>query len=189
MSKQVNKSSCQPAGRRARFTSIILTLVQTIALPIFVLSYQLNYAYADSKDGASMQSTEKEVMAVLDKYMAAVNRIDLSGVTDTYHFPHYRFVNEKVEIWHTPLEAMPMLVLPVEQQKQAMVDALGPNWDRTEWRYRRLLSLGASKAHIDTALVRIDTEGKVIKVFESLYILTKENNQWAIKGRSSFAPR
>ncbi len=189
MSKQTKTSSRQPVSRRTRVRSMVLTLVQTLALPILVLGNQFNYAYADNSDAVSTHSAEQEVMTVLDNYMAAVNRIDLTGVTDTYHFPHYRFVKAKVEIWHTPLEAMPMLVLPVEQQKQAMVDALGPNWDKTEWQYRRLLSLGESKAHVDTVLVRIDTKGNVIKVFESLYILTKEDNRWAIKGRSSFAPR
>ena len=128
-------------------------------------------------------------MQVLDRYMKAVNDIELTAVTDSYHFPHIRIVNNQVVIWESPLDAMPMLSLPLHQQKQAMREALGPDWDYTDWEYRKLLSLGKNKAHIDTVLVRYDTQGQIISRFESLYILTLESGKWAIKGRSSFAPR
>ena len=143
--------------------------------------------------GALGQNTDKvlepKLMAVLDNYMDAVNRIELGAVTDTYHFPHYRIVNNQVVVWHNAEQAMPMLGLPLEQQVAAMREGLGPDWARTEWTYRKLLSLSDTKAHFDTELVRYNSKGEEISRFQSLYILTKDKDRWAIKARSSFAPR
>lgn len=132
---------------------------------------------------------EAKLMAVLDNYMDAVNRIEIEAVTDTYHFPHYRIVNHQVVVWHTAEQAMPLLGLPREQQARAMRDALGPDWQRTDWAYRKILSHSETKAHFETELVRYNSNGDEISRFESLYILTKDNGRWAIKARSSFAPR
>lgn len=151
-----------------------------------VLSVVLSFA---SSETLSSQSVEATLMQVLDRYMAAVNRIDLEAVTETYHFPHVRIANNKMVVWQNPVDAMPMLNLSPEQQALAMRKALGPDWHHTDWGHRKLLSLSDSKAHIDTVLIRYNSKGEIISRFESLYVLTKENAVWAIKGRSSFAPQ
>jgi hypothetical protein len=138
---------------------------------------------------ASAAEPPPEILAVLDRYMNAVNRIDIDGIVDTYHFPHFRLARGEFEVWSTPIEAMPMLKLPREEQLQAMRTGLGPDWHSTEWLYRRMISYSDSKAHVDTEFVRLNSAGGELGRFNSLYILTKQQGVWRIKGRSSFAPR
>ncbi len=172
---------------RATWQAFYQYLRIPLALLLFCSSAAL--AQAAKTEVETKAEREKHLFALLDRYLDAVNQVELQAVTDTYHFPHIRIVNNKVTIWQTPQEAMPMLNLPKEEQEAAMRDGLGPDWHHTEWEYRRLLSHSDNKAHVDTALLRYNSKGDMITRFESLYILTRENGVWAIKGRSSFAPR
>jgi len=139
--------------------------------------------------GANAQTDQQAVLKVLDRYMDAVNRIDIEGITGTYHFPHFRVAKGDVVVWSTPEEAMPMLGLPREQQLSAMRAALGKDWQRTEWAYRTVIAAGATKAHVDTEFIRYNGSGEELERVNSLYILTKKHDAWGIKGRSSFSSR
>jgi len=153
-------------------------LKPAIALIVFFLSAPSLHA----------DEQEHEILAVLDRYMAAVNRIDIEVVVETYHFPHFRLAKGKLTLWATPEEAMPMLKLPKEQRMAAMKKGLGPSWHDTRWAYQKLVSSDKDTAHVDTELVRYDSAGNELGRFKSLYILTREHDIWGIKGRSSFAP-
>ena len=139
------------------------------------------YAQSDSDIAAVMQP--------LDDYMAAVNRIDIEGVVAHYHFPHFRVVGAELVIWNTPLEAMPMLGMPKDQQLAAMRAGIGERWVRTEWGDRRIIAFKDDKAHVDTEFIRYAAGDEVLERIRSLYVVTRENGSWKIKGRSSFAPR
>lgn len=138
---------------------------------------------------ANAQSEEEDVLAVLDQYMDAVNRIDIEGITDTYHFPHFRVAARGIVIWKTPEEAMPILGIPRDQQLAAMREALGEKWQRTEWAHKTVIAFSETKMHVDTVFIRYSNSDEEIERVNSLYVLTKENGVWRIKGRSSFSPR
>jgi hypothetical protein len=135
------------------------------------------------------ENEPEEVYKVLDQYMDAVNRIDIEGIVSTYHFPHFRVARGGIVVWNTPKEAMPMLGLPRDQQLAAMRTGLGPDWQRTEWGHRTVISYSGKKAHVDTEFIRYSVSGKEMERVNSLYILTREKGIWRIKGRSSFASR
>ncbi|MEH6550672.1 MAG: hypothetical protein V7744_11860 [Pseudomonadales bacterium] len=162
--------------------SPLLKPIFTVPLLLVILSLSATY-YANA------ESEQKNVLAVLDKYMDAVNRIDIEGITDTYHFPHFRVARGGIVIWNTPQEAMPILGMPRDQQLSAMREALGEEWQRTEWAHKTVIASSETKVHVDTEFIRYSISDKELERVNSLYILTKENGIWRIKGRSSFSPR
>ena len=134
-------------------------------------------------------SPDRAALAVLDEYLDALNRLELAGVTACYHFPHFRVRGTELVIWETPLQAMPMLALPATEQKAALQKGLGDGWHMTVWGERELVTIGKDKVHVATELIRLRKDGSVIHRFESFYVVTLEQGRWAIKGRSSYAPR
>ena len=66
---------------------------------------------------------------------------------------------------------------------------LGSEWDRSEWTRREIIQSSSEKVHVAASFARFRKDGSKIATFDSLYILTFEGERWAIKGRSSFAPR
>ncbi|MBW2423212.1 MAG: hypothetical protein JRG86_03140 [Deltaproteobacteria bacterium] len=140
--------------------------------------------YAD----ATYPERDEQVMLVLDRYMDALNELDLEGHVGTYHFPHFRHASGAVVVWETPEDAMPILLLPEEERRSRLRDALGPKWERSEWRRREIVQGDDEKVHVLTAFVRLREDGSEIARYDSLYVLTLEQGHWGIKGRSSFAP-
>jgi hypothetical protein len=131
---------------------------------------------------------DEQIMLVLDRYMDALNELDLEGHVATYHFPHFRHASGAVAIWENPEEAMPILLLPEEERRSRLRDALDPTWERSEWRRREIVQGDDEKVHVLTAFVRLREDGSEIARYDSLYVLTFEQGRWGIKGRSSFAP-
>jgi hypothetical protein len=131
---------------------------------------------------------DAEIMRVLDQYMDALNALDMETHVATYHFPHYRHASGKITIWNTPREAMPVLDVPTESRRARIREALSPDWDRSVWTRRDIVQADASKVHVVTTFVRLREDGSQIAAYDSLYVLTYEDDRWAIKGRSSFAP-
>ncbi len=125
--------------------------------------------------------------------MDALNALDIEAHVATYHFPHYRHASGSVVVWETPVAAMPILRVPAEERRAALRRALEPDWERSEWTRREIVQRGERKAHVATRFVRLRADGSVIKIFDSLYVLTRERDaqgvlRWGIRGRSSFAP-
>lgn len=121
---------------------------------------------------------ETEVTKLLDDYMSAWNRKDMAGWERTFHFPHYRLAGGKMSV----------LDRPGLQDASKVWASAGSDWHHSRWDRRRIIHLSPEKVHVDTKFTRCRADGSVIGSFESLYILTKENGQWGVKMRSSFAP-
>jgi hypothetical protein len=128
------------------------------------------------------------VMGVLDRYMDALNALDLEAHVATYHFPHFRLAGGVLRVWQTPGEAMPALALPPEARRSSMREALHPDWARSVWVKRDIVQGDATKIHVATRFARLRADGSEISAYDSLYVVTHENGRWGIRGRSSFAP-
>lgn len=136
----------------------------------------------------STEARDAAIMRVLDRYMDALNALDLEGHVATYHFPHYRHASGKIVIWQTAREALPGLDLPAAERRAALRAVLEPDWDRSEWTRRDIVQGDDKKVHVVTQFARLRADGSVIKTYDSLYVMTLESGRWGIKGRSSFAP-
>jgi hypothetical protein len=139
-------------------------------------------------DGAVHAERDAAIMEVLDRYMDALNALDIEAHVSTYHFPHYRHAGGVIVVWQDAAEAMPILRVPVGERRAALRSALEPDWHRSEWIHREIVQGDGAKVHVATRFVRLRGDGTVIKTFESLYVMTFEDGRWGIRGRSSFAP-
>jgi hypothetical protein len=133
-------------------------------------------------------SRDAQIMHVLDQYLDALNALDMEAHVATYHFPHYRHASGVIAVWHTPLEAMPILNVPKAERRARIRDALAPDWHRSAWTRRDIVQADDTKVHVVTTFVRLREDGGQIASYDSLYVLTYQDDRWAIKGRSSFAP-
>lgn len=163
-------------NRRARASRL---LAATVFLMLGVTA-----AGADADDAAR----DAEIMGVLDRYMDALNDLDIEAHVATYHFPHYRHAGGRIVVWESAREAMPILEVSEEERRTALRGVLEPDWDRSEWTQREIVQGDDRKVHVVTRFVRLREDGSVIKTFDSFYVMTFEADRWGIKGRSSFAP-
>ena len=118
------------------------------------------------------------VMKVLDEWMEAFNRMDVDAWERTFHFPHYRLASGR----------MTVLSEPGKQNKARLKQYFASiDWHHSRWDRRRIIHISDNKVHVDTKFTRYRADGTVIASFESLYILTREDERWGVKMRSSFA--
>ena len=115
-------------------------------------------------------------LAVLDRFMVALNAGDEPALLATLHFPHYRLAGGRVQVW--------------EQPGPYLGDFLaraGADWHHSEWDFRKLIAAGPTKVHLDAQFTRYRADNSPISRFRSLWIVTKQDGRWAVAARSSFA--
>lgn len=122
--------------------------------------------------------TKKEIFQALDDYMSTFNARDLEGWERTYQFPHYRLASGEMSV----LDRAGL------RDAKAVFGALErTGWHHSRWEHRNVVHASNDKVHVDTQFSRFDAKGNLLGVYESLYILTKENGRWGVKMRSSYA--
>lgn len=119
---------------------------------------------------------KKDVLKVLDDYMNTFNSKDAKAWQLTYHFPHYRLASGNMSV----LESATL-------DSTVFIRLEKSGWHHSKWDHRNIVQASADKVHIDTRFSRYRADGSLIGVYESLYIVTKENNKWGVKFRSSYA--
>ena len=148
---------------------------KTFVLLALLLALLTGTGFTPSQKRANPQ-LEAEAMKLLDEYMAAWNQKDIAAWERTFHFPHYRLASGKMSVLEKP-----------GLQDVARVYGAIPDWHHSKWDRRRIIHATADKIHVDTQFTRYRADGSKIGVYESLYILTKEDGRWGVKLRSSFA--
>ncbi len=114
---------------------------------------------------------------VTDAFMTTFNSKDAEAWGKTFHFPSVRIASGEVRIINGP------------QDLEASFPALAAQgWDRSAWASRKVVQCDATKAHMLTTFVRYRADGSEMSRFNSLYIVEKKNDRWALTARSSFAP-
>jgi len=115
-------------------------------------------------------------LAVLDRFMAALNAGNEPALLATLHFPHYRLAGGRMRVW--------------DQSGAYLGDFLGragADWHHSEWDFRKVIAAGAAKVHLDVQFTRYRADNSVIGSFRSLWIVTEDRGRWAVAARSSFA--
>jgi len=176
-------------------------MFRPVSVPLMLLLLQLLAGCAVSgsspigiaQNGAQWAARDAAIMDVLDRYMDALNALDLEAHVATYHFPHYRHASGEIAVWEDAVAALPILSVPEADRLRAVRGALEPDWDRSEWVHRTIVQGDDRKVHVVTRFDRLRADGSVIKSFDSLYVMVLEPGPdgtpvWGIRGRSSFAP-
>ena len=97
-------------------------------------------------------------LAVLDRFMAALNACNEPALLATLHFPHYRLAGGKMRVW--------------DQSGAYLGDFLaraGADWHHSEWDFRKVIAAGAAKVHLDVQFTRYRADNSVIGSFRSLW--------------------
>jgi hypothetical protein len=156
--------------------SILIALL-FVALGTLASSFILNDGGLHGSHNIDAQ-TKKEVLQVLDNYLAAFNAKDLTAWEATYQFPHYRLADGKMSV----LEKAGL-----RDSAHVFGPLIQSGWSYSKWDHRNIIQASDVKVHVDTRFSRYKADGILIGSYESLYVLTKENGRWGIKLRSSYA--
>ncbi len=101
-------------------------------------------------------------LAVLDRFMRALNAGDEPALLATLQFPHYRLAGGRMQIWETP---GPYL--------GDFLARAGADWHHSDWDFRKLIAGGPTKVHLDVQFTRYRSDNLVIGRFRSLWIVNK----------------
>lgn len=126
---------------------------------------------------------EKQAMRVLDEFMEAFNAQDEEAYLDTHNFPHLRLANEEFKLTgrDSTLFGRPFFFFLLKV-------STGFKWDHSGWDQRIVAQASPKKIHVLTRFSRYTEDNEKYGAYDSLYVLTREDGQWGVKGRSSFAP-
>lgn len=124
-----------------------------------------------------MSDPLKQAMAALDAYMDGLNRGDETATNAACNFPHVRLAAGKVTVWEKP----------GDYRLADFRARAGEGWARSQWDERTPIHVGPDKVHLKVAFSRWKADGSLIGRFETIYIVTRQNDRWGIQARSSFA--
>ena len=124
-----------------------------------------------------MSDSLQAALAVLDAFMAALNRGDEAGVNATFHFPHVRLASGTVAIWQQP----------GDYKLKDFYGRAGEGWARSRWEERTPVHVGPDKVHLAVEFSRWREDGSALSRHKSIYVVTRQDGRWGIQARSSFA--
>jgi len=116
-------------------------------------------------------------LAVLDRFIAALNAGDQAAMAATLHFPHYRLTGGRMQIWQRP----------EEYTLEGFRARAGDDWARSAWDFRHVVAAGPEKVHLDVQFTRLRADGSALGRFRSLWIVARLGGVWGAQCRSSFA--
>ena len=149
----------------------LAVLLATVASACSTMSYEAG-------DSAFMACPAYQpAYQVTDAFMTTFNSKDANAWGSVFHFPSVRIASGDVRIINGPQDLENSFPRLAEQ-----------GWDRSAWASRKVVQCDATKAHMLTTFVRYRADGSEMSRFNSLYIVEKKNDRWALTARSSFAP-
>ena len=126
-----------------------------------------------------LSHSSKEALIVKDQFLEAFNERDIEAWSKTLNYPHVRFACGQVKVWEN------RQAIVSETNLQPLIEY---GWNHSRWLRREVVLSSPLKVHISTSFERYDKDNQAISAYESLYIITKKDNQWGIQARSSLAP-
>ena len=125
-------------------------------------------------------ASENAAMGVLDAFMTAFNARDDAAMCGMFHYPHVRFASGAVRSYETFEDCV--------DQFDFVRFAERFGWDHSAWDRRTVVQAFPDKVHVVVIFSRYNATDERLTQFDSLYIVTRIDNRWGIRSRSSFAP-
>lgn len=115
----------------------------------------------------------REALAVVDRYLAALNARDTEAIRAAFNFPHLRIGrNGNLSRYETPAD-------------YDFSHFYGPTsrdgWHHTAWDKTEVVFATEGKAHVAVDFTRYREDGSVIGRYFSLYIVTCRDGHWGIQ--------
>ena len=122
---------------------------------------------------------ERAVLAAID-YMDAFNEGDAEKMSACINYPHARVgANGELVISERPDgETSPGFFEGFRKRY---------GWNHSCWDSREVIQSIENKVHLIVTFSRYRVDGSRIGTFPSIWVMTKQDDHWAIKMRSSFA--
>ena len=127
----------------------------------------------------SLSHSSQEALSAMDQFQEAFNDRDIEAWSKTLNFPHVRFASGQVKVWEN------RQAFVSETNLQPLIES---GWNHSRWLRREVVLSSPLKVHISTLFERYDKNNQAISAYDSLYIVTKKDDQWGIQARSSLAP-
>ena len=127
---------------------------------------------------AHTSTIRDEISALIELFERNANSKDPSRLGEGMHYPNYRLFNGELQTIHS---------YDAELARETLRYLLSTGWDRTEYGELNFIHVGQDKVHVDTPFARYREDGSEIGRWRSIYIFTRENDQWGLKFRSSYA--
>ena len=141
---------------------------------------QARFSAGPPATGPVAEASRRAAVEAVEAYLDAINRRDAQAYAASLHYPHYRVtIGGRVQ--------------PSQEARQAATitfDRLASTgWVRTASHNVNPVQVSADGVNVALELLRYNAAGEQIARFDTLYFVTRQDGRWAIKGRSSFAPR
>lgn len=115
----------------------------------------------------------------LDRFMAALNAYDAASMDAEMHFPHVRFAGGTIVVYPEPGNNPLDLFERLKRED---------DWHHSTWNQRTVVQRNDTKLHMAVNYTRFRSDGSVIGIYESLYVLALKDGRWGVQLRSSFGP-
>jgi hypothetical protein len=126
-----------------------------------------------------ISTVTNEARAALDAFLDGLNSHDLAQWTGTLNFPQIRVHEGAVTVWDTPEEHL--------RTSQAELEALlASGWHRSAWDEVAFPQVSADQVHAAVRFSRLDADGKRLAVFDSVYVVTRQDGKWGVLARIGY---
>lgn len=121
---------------------------------------------------ADFKDCEREALAVVERYLTAINARDTEAIRDAFNFPHVRVRGDGEMVRHET---------PADYDFDSFFSRTGPDgWDHTKWDNTEVVFATPAKAHVAVDFTRYRADGSVIGRYFSLYVVTCADGHWGI---------
>ena len=116
---------------------------------------------------------EREALAVVDRYLVAINDRDTKAIRDAFNFPHVRVRGDGEVVRYETR---------TDYHFDNFFALTGPNgWNHTEWDATKVAFATEHKAHVAVDFTRYRADGSKIEQYFSLYVVTCQGRHWGIQ--------
>lgn len=124
-------------------------------------------------------AVKKEARAALDAFLDGLNSHDLTQWTDTLHFPQIRVHEGAVTVWGDREEY-------IRASQAELAALLASGWHRSSWDEVAFPQVSAEQVHAVVRFSRLDAGGRRLAVFDSVYVVTRQDGKWGVLARIGY---
>ncbi len=122
---------------------------------------------------SSSADVEREALAVVDRYLVALNARDTEAIRDAFNFPHARIGAKGTLVRYEK---------PTDYRFENFLGTVSSDgWDHTKWDRTQVVFATQGKAHVAVDFTRYRNDGSVIGKYFSLYVVTCKDGHWGIQ--------
>lgn len=142
---------------------------------------QARFSAGPPVTGRVADASRKAAVDAVEAYLDAVNRRDAQAFAASLHYPHYRVtIGGQIQ----PSEEARQVASNITFERLAST-----GWARTASHNVNPVQVSSDAVTVALELLRYNADGEQIAQFDTLYFVTRQDGRWALKARSSFAPR